>query len=291
MYLNVELTNTCNLHCPLCSTGSGFAKKPKGMMKLKDFKSFIDKCAPFLHSIGFFGSGEPLLHPEFVKFAAYAAKKKKLQTFCCTNGTLLKKTKAIAESGLQVIYVDIDGVTPREHRLYRVGANLETVLTNVKNLVQAKKKHRSHYPEIYIDTLIGSHNQDNYQGFIELAKQLGVNGIRFEGIKDDLYKSTDWLPTLEKFKHIKRETNDYSCMFKDTLAGILSWDGDMQLCCMTPNHEKPVIKLNAFREKNILERMDAEEFYTITKKAGDYPFCETCFSKVYSSYQETITFQ
>jgi hypothetical protein len=34
--------------------------------------------------------------------------------------------------------------------------------------------------------------------------------------------------------------------------------------------------------------MDSEEFYHLTKKAGNYPFCETCFWKVYSSNQEII---
>jgi MoaA/NifB/PqqE/SkfB family radical SAM enzyme len=291
MYLNVEITNICNLHCPLCSTGAGVARNPQGMMKLEKFKSFIDKCAPFLRWIGFVGSGEPTLNPKFVEFVEYAAKEKKLSTFCCTNGTVSKNPEAIVKSGLQKIYIDVDGITPQQHELYRVGANLDTVLNNIKSLVQAKKKLRSSQPEIYIDTVISRHNEHDYDGFIEMARQLEVNGIRFQAIKDDLYQTTDWLPTQEKFKHVKKKDNDYNCLFKNTLAGILSWDGNMQLCCISHLHKHPVIKLNAFRENNILERMDSEVFYKLTIKAGNYPFCETCFLKVYSSYEETITFK
>jgi len=290
-FLAVELTNSCNLHCPLCSTGTGYDKKPKGLMKFEDFKTFMDKCAPLFHLVGFIGSGEPLLHPQFFKFVTYAAQEKYKMTMCCTNGTVLKDPKAIVKSGLHEIHVDIDGLTPPQHQLYRTGADLDTVINNVKKLVLAKKKRRSPFPAIYIDTLISKHNENDYDRFIDLAQRLGVNGIRFDGIKEDLYKTMDWAPTLEKFQHVKRRNNDYSCSFKDALVGILSWDGQIQLCCMSPDHEQPVIKLNAFREDSILERMDSEEFYHLTKKAGHYPFCETCFLKVYSSYQETITFQ
>ncbi|MCU0285317.1 MAG: radical SAM protein [Acidobacteria bacterium] len=290
-FLAVELTNSCNLHCPLCSTGSGYDKRPKGIMKFKEFKNFLDQCAPLLHMIGFIGSGEPTLHPKFIKFIEYAAKKKNKMTICCTNGTQLKKPDVIVKSGLQVIYVDVDGLTQEQHQRYRVGANLQTVLNNIKNLVQAKKKYRSSYPQIFIDTLIHRYNETDYERFIETARKLGVQGIRFDTIKDDLYQTEDLLPTREPFKHVKRNAAEYTCSFKETLVGILSWNGDIQLCCMTPHQKPPIVKFNAFQEKNILERMNSEEFYNMTKKAGDYPFCETCFLKVYASYKETITFQ
>lgn len=290
-FIAVELTNTCNLRCPLCSTGSGYDKRPKGMMKLKEFKIFMDQCAPLLHMVGFIGSGEPTLHPEFIKFVEYAAKKKNKMTICCTNGAHLKKPDDIVKSGLQVIYIDVDGLTQEQHQRYRVGSNLQNVLNNIKSLVQAKKKRRAPYPQIFIDTLIHRYNETDYERFIDTARKLGVNGIRFDTIKDDLYQTTDFLPTLAPFKHIKRNAGEYTCSFKETMVGILSWNGDIQLCCMTPHQKPPVIKFNAFCENNILKRMDSEEFYHLTKKAGEYPFCETCFLKVYASYKETITFQ
>ena len=73
----VELTNVCNLRCPLCDTGSGYDTRPKGMMALADFKKFLDTCAPVLHAVRFVGTGDPLLHPEFESFVRYAAQKKK----------------------------------------------------------------------------------------------------------------------------------------------------------------------------------------------------------------------
>lgn len=290
MYLTVELTNRCNLRCPLCSTGSGFDKKPKGMMKFEDFAAFLDKCAPLLHTIGFFGSGEPLLHPEFIRFVEYAAKEKSKSTFCLSNGMYIQNPEAIVKSGLREMHLDIDGITQQQHRLYRVGADLDTVKENVKKLVRARKKLRSRFPEIYMDTLISRYNEQDYQELIQLAKNLGADGIRLKTVNDDLGLDDTWLPTREKFKQVKRKDNSFRCFFKDTLAGTLAWDGEMQLCCMTPNHKKPRVKLNAFREEHLLERLDSQEFLKITKKAGHYPFCKNCSLKVYESYQEAINF-
>lgn len=41
--LNVELTNICNLRCPLCVTGAGQNKTRQGLMDLGKFKKFMDR--------------------------------------------------------------------------------------------------------------------------------------------------------------------------------------------------------------------------------------------------------
>jgi len=287
-YVAIELTNTCNLRCPLCSTGSGLNKKPKGMMKFSNFKKFMDECSPLLDMVGFIGSGEPMLHPKFLKFVEYTSQVKGKITECRTNGTTMKNPEGIVNAGLNFIHFDIEGLTQKQHQLYRVGSNLDTILNNIKSLIWAKRKLDSYYPEIIIDTLISRYNENDYDGLIEMAKELEVNAINFNGIMDDIYDTTNWFPTLEEFKHVKRN-GDYTCFFKDSIAGILSWDGESQLCCMTPNHENPLVKMNVYFEDDLLTRMDSEDFYNLTKNSGNYDFCETCFLKVYSTYQKKIT--
>lgn len=256
-------------------------------MKFSNFKFFMDQCSPLLDRVGFIGSGEPMLHPEFLKFVGYTARVKGIISECCTNGMTMKDPEGIVKAGLHFIHFDIEGLTQKQHQLYRVGSNLDSILNNIKKLVRAKRKLDSFYPEIIIDTLISSYNENDFDGFIEMAKELEVNAINFNGIMDDIYDTTNWFPTLEEFKHVKRN-GDYTCIFKDSIAGILSWDGESQLCCMTPNHVNPLVKMNFYLEDDLLARMDSEDFYNLTKNSGNYDFCETCFLKVYSTYQKKI---
>ena len=75
-FLPVELTNICNLRCPLCSTGSGFRQNGKGMMEIADYRRFVDTCGALFDSVGFIGSGEPTLHPDFFEFVQFASEEK-----------------------------------------------------------------------------------------------------------------------------------------------------------------------------------------------------------------------
>jgi MoaA/NifB/PqqE/SkfB family radical SAM enzyme len=288
--LIVELTNACNLECPLCSTGSGLNQKPKGMMKLDHFRQFMDQVAPLLNSVIFSGSGEPLLHPQFVEFVAYAAREKGKLATCLSNGTRIDQPREIVRSGLTKIQVDVNGLTQEQHAAYRVGANLEQVLANIRQLVSVKRELRSAYPLVYVDVLIGRHNEQDHDRFIELARELEVNGVILAALRDDLSCRDDWLARDERFAPRPR-LGDRSCDFRHALAGILSWDGDIQLCCMTPNHARPISKGNAFQAPDLLEFLDSREFFEVTRKCGDYPCCEGCLARDFTGYDKTINFK
>ncbi|MCX6902401.1 MAG: radical SAM protein [Verrucomicrobia bacterium] len=286
----VELTNGCNLDCPLCSTGSGFNKKPKGMMKLEDFKRFMDQVSPLVDSVIFSGSGEPLLHPQFFEFVAYAVKEKGKMATCLSNGTRLTKPYEIVRSRLTKIQVDVNGLTQEQHATYRVGSDLEKVLHNIRELVSAKKELHAAYPLVYMDVLISRYNEKDHEGFIKLARELKVNGVILSAIRDDLFYTKDWQPRDERFAPKKR-LDGPMCDFKNTLVGILSWDGDIQLCCMTPNYAEPISRGNAFQTGNVLELLDSERFLEITRKCGSYPCCETCFPRDFVGHDRTINFK
>ncbi len=288
--LPVELTNICNLSCPLCSTGSGVNKKPKGTMIFENFRKVIDECAFLVDTVSLLGSGEPFLHPECLRFVHYVAKEKRKEVTCCSNGMMLPDPEEIVKSGLHEINIDIDGITQDQHEKYRVGADLNKILSNSERLVQAKKKLRSYFPRIYFDVIVSKYNENDYGRFIELTKKTKVDGIKFRGILDEIHKTEDWFPGRKEFRPVSKQGCRYDCSFKNDWAGILSWDGDVQLCCMSPNHVDPLIKFNAFKADNLLETLDSNEFYDLTKLAGELDFCKTCSFSSYDFYRNSIEF-
>jgi len=119
-------------------------------MKFSRFKKFMNTCSPVFDTVDFMGSGEPFLHPQFLDFVEHAWKKRKFVS-CGTNGMLIKSTEKIVRSGLHKLYINIDGVTPAQHRKYRVGADLQRILDNIERLRQAKIKLRWPFPKnIYV---------------------------------------------------------------------------------------------------------------------------------------------
>jgi pyruvate-formate lyase-activating enzyme len=288
--LNLELTNACNLHCPLCSTGSGFNKKPKGMMGFDNFSRFIDICSPLIDVINLSGAGEPFMHSSFTHFVAYATLKKDKIVTCHTNGTLLSNPEDIVRCGLQRIFIDIDGITTEQHGMYRRGADLAKILLMLKELIKARRLLHSRFPLIYLNTLVSRYNEIDHDRFIKLGRELGCTGIVFVGIHDDMFQSTDWFPETPRYKGARRLT-PIGCDFRDTMVGCLCWNGDIDLCCMTPNHNSPMVKLNAFEHMNLLELLDSDRFYSQTKLAGKYPFCKTCVRINHNPYSEKVRFR
>jgi pyruvate-formate lyase-activating enzyme len=288
--LIVEPTNACNLRCPLCSTGSFFDKKPKGLMDFDQYRRFIDLSAPILNNVQFHGSGDPFRHPRILEFLSYTARQKRLFTQCRTNGMWDVDPEALVRSGFHQLRLDVDGVTQAQHEKYRVGSKLDKVIGNAKAVLRARKRLHLAYPIVYLDTLIGAHNENDFDAFVQQARDAGADGITLQGMFDDLYGTSEWLPTKDRFKLKPRPEGRYDCPYKRTLAGVLGWDGELKLCCMNPHHEEAIVKLNAFETPKLLEAMDAAEFLEITRKAGEHDYCASCVACTNKVYEELIPF-
>ena len=81
----IEISNVCNLNCSFCPGTKRTAK----IMTEAEFKTVIQKVAPFTDYVYFHLLGEPLLHPKLESFLKIA-EDNGLKVIITTNGTLLK---------------------------------------------------------------------------------------------------------------------------------------------------------------------------------------------------------
>ena len=139
--LYIESTNKCNLKCLMCPTGRGDMKRPKGVMDFNLFRRIIDEMGPHVKVVVLHIWGEPLLDEKIFDKIKYA-KKYNVRTELSTNLTLLdnEKTEKIIDSGLDVIYLCLDGVTKETYENVRCGANFEIVTGNIKHFLEAKNR-------------------------------------------------------------------------------------------------------------------------------------------------------
>ena len=70
--IDVEPTNVCNLHCPLCSTGTDESTRKKGMLEFENFKKLIDQIKDFALQLSLQNWGESTLVKDFPKMIRYA---------------------------------------------------------------------------------------------------------------------------------------------------------------------------------------------------------------------------
>ncbi|MDO8752457.1 MAG: radical SAM protein, partial [Anaerolineales bacterium] len=141
----IEPTVACNLDCITCFRNAW--EQPIGRMTEETFESILNglKQMDPIPSVYFGGIGEPLFHVKTIEWIR-RVKELGVKVELITNGTILteKKSRELIDSGLDVLWVSLDGATPETYADIRIGAELPTILDNLKRFNKMRKA--SHYP-------------------------------------------------------------------------------------------------------------------------------------------------
>jgi len=172
----VEVTNQCNLNCPICIAGSN-SKKPY-YVSLDQFDSMLDRLieSNSTKEIHFQG-GEPTLHPEFFKLIELAQEKGIVTTRISTNGVIISKDKKFVEK-LQdfnvVVHLQFDGFDDQIYKKLRGKQLYETKLKAIENL------NKYDIPTILAPTIVKDANDHEAMKIINLGLDYeNIVGITF----------------------------------------------------------------------------------------------------------------
>src|SRR6478672_10504311 len=218
--ISFEPTTSCNLRCPECPSGLRAFSRPTGMLKKDFFRETIDQLYKELSYLVFYFQGEPYLNTDFLEMVKHAASKK-IYTATSTNAHYLNDSNArkTVESGLDRLIISIDGTTQETYKQYRVGGNLDKVLEGAKNIVKWKKELRSKTPFIIFQFLVVKHNEHQIEEIKQLAKEVGVDEVRFKTAQVYDYENdpNNLIPSIDKFSRYKKNA-DGSYTAKNKLA-------------------------------------------------------------------------
>jgi len=183
----LEVTNRCNLACPMC---------------LRDKVDFItqDMDPHFIrhllnansppHAIWPYGFGEPLLYPHLFE-TVRDMKRKGAIVSLSTSGTHLDGSTGaeMIDSGLDYLIVAFDGATPGTYEKYRRGASFHRVKDNVERFLALKASTKSQI-HITLQMILLSGTRKEVSAFKQLWTRAGVDRVR---LREDLLK----LPNAE----------------------------------------------------------------------------------------------
>lgn len=174
----IEPTSACNLNCRTCMRHSW--TEPIGSMTMATFNSLIEglRRAAALHTVSFWGMGEPLLHPCIVDMVS-AAGQLGADTELITNGLLLDEAKArsLIEAGLKRLIVSVDGASPEIHARNRTGADLDQVKSNLMILRRLRYESGRTNPDIGIEFVLMRRNLGEVRKLRRLAFDIGAGFI------------------------------------------------------------------------------------------------------------------
>jgi MoaA/NifB/PqqE/SkfB family radical SAM enzyme len=197
--LKIESTNVCNQRCPFCldrdrsridEDGRGF-----GRMHLECFQKIIDVMAPTAMRLNLYGSGEPVLFPEIYEMIRYAADRN-IGVTISANLSAFKPENAerLVLSGLEHLIVSCHGASPETYDKYNIGGDFWRTIENMKAIVDAKKRLGRRLPFVDWQFLRFSHNQHEIPKARQMARDVGVNAIRFINPNIPPEHKAEWRP-------------------------------------------------------------------------------------------------
>jgi MoaA/NifB/PqqE/SkfB family radical SAM enzyme len=171
----IEPTVACNLECITCFRNDW--EQPIGRMSDKTFSHILNalKALDPIPNVYFGGIGEPLFHPKTIKWIS-EVKALGVKVEMITNGTILteKVSQKLVDSGLDVLWVSIDGATPESYSDVRLGAELPKVLENLKRLFKMRKGGHFPKPEIGVAFVAMKRNITDLPKIIRMGHTFGA---------------------------------------------------------------------------------------------------------------------
>ncbi len=294
--LSIEPTTACNLACPECPSGLKQFSRPTGNLKQGVNKKIIDELSPYLSYINFYFQGEPFIHPNFLEMINYAASKN-IYTATSTNAHFLTKEMAdkTVESGLNRLIISIDGTTQEVYEQYRVNGNLEKVIAGTKNIIASKRKLKSKTPHVIFQFLVVRPNEHQIGEAKELAKELGVNEIKFKTAQVyDFENGNPLIPQNEYYSRYKKQ-KDGTYKIKNGLlnhcwrmwsSAVITWDGSVVPCCFDKDAKHKLGNMAFQSFSSVWKNKDYNGFRNmILTDRNNIDICKNCTegSSVYSN--------
>jgi len=273
--MNIEVTNFCNLSCPMCVNKN---TRPQGFIELELLKKIIEENKKILEGqfIWLHFNGEPLLHPQLPQIISLL-KLNKIKTRLSTNATLLTEEISfkLMKAGLDYIVFSVDGSTKETYEEIRKGAKFEEVEENIFNFLQIKKKYNFH-TKTQIQIIKMKENEKEIKDFIEKWRKTDINFINVKSFCSRVMRAREIVrfadPKKLKEKILKRPPCFY---LWETL--VILWNGDVIVCCQDLMGE---LKVGDLKKETLLDIWNNIKMQELRNKQlhGDFSMvpCNQC---------------
>ena len=268
----VELTNFCNLKCPMCP--HDLMKRDVGYMDFELFKDIVAQVRSTNPDLRLHNMGESLFHKEIGRFIRFA-NESGLETILSSNATTLTEPKIqeLIDARLAWLYVSFDGISAGTYERFRKGAHYEREKAKVERLLQMRRSQGSRFPKVMMSCLSLPGTQ------CELEEFRAYWGSRVEAVR--LKPADGWDGSSERINSI---VADRQYPVGESICGwpwqsvVVLWDGRVVPCCH--DYDGKYV-LGDLRQKSLAQIFNDEPMRKLRRllrerRAGEVPLCRTC---------------
>ncbi|MFH1150624.1 MAG: SPASM domain-containing protein [Actinomycetota bacterium] len=288
--IRVDASTICQLKCPVCPNAQRLYEQVVvgyGYLRESDFRSLLDDN-PWISEIELANSGEVFLNPDLLGIMEYAHRKDVILTI--NSGANLNTVRPEVLDGLvryrvRSVACALDGTCNETYTKYRVNGDFDTVLENVKTIIDLKKRYGSKYPLLRWQFIVFGHNEHEIPVARRMAEELGMEfdprfncDPGFSPIRDEpLVRREIGAAGVEEFRRVKGDNYGHAVCYQLWDAPQVNWDGTMLGCCLNISTDFG----NVFRE-GLLTVLNSEKMTRaremLTGVCGPSPdlWCSSC---------------
>lgn len=276
-YLKVEPTPLCQLACPGCAHGTSDLKKQlsnREHLSIDEFKKILDPISHTLFGISLSLRGEPMLGKELLPIIEYSHSKNVAVSFPTNLSLTLNEEKIsrLVSSGVDAIFISLDGASAHTYGQYRVGGDFDLVLRNVKTIARIRANlHRSR-PRLIWKFVVLEHNRHEIAQVQNMYRKLGFDA--YELVEDYGSEAHKAARQTQNAKLIQQRKGCYWAWHTTTIRA----DGIVAPCCL--GHES--FQLGNTRTEDIVSIWRGERYAQLrqgfnTMRTSDMnPVCARC---------------
>jgi len=148
----IEITNFCNLACPMCPRH--LMEREVKYMEMGLFKKVVDEMKFTTPHVYLHHFGESLFHPKVYEMIKYV-EKSGVAAMLSTNATILfeKQALALLDAKPSYLILSLDGATKETYEKMRKNAVFETVVENIERFMKLRET-KPQYKDICVDLQI-----------------------------------------------------------------------------------------------------------------------------------------
>lgn len=248
--ITIEPTNRCTLSCVMCPRRK--MTRSIGHMDISLFKKIINEAAGFAEIIDLDLYGESTLHPRLGRMIGLAHECG-LKTLLSTNMVRMpeKMMRTLLDSGLDMLYISIDGAKRETYERIRRGAGYEDVVANTKWFLSLKGRSK---PYTTVQMIYMQPNAGEGREFLAQWRDSGADEVRLKPYLT-LDRGQNGLSTTPPVGQSK------PCIMPWRRL-VVCWDGRVVPCC---NDYDALHVVGDVNEQSLKEVWNSEKMRSLRK--------------------------
>jgi len=275
-YIDIELTNKCNLDCIMCSRQ--IMQRPIGFMGMDIFRKIVDEVKEYDSAIRFSRWGEPTQHPKFSVALEYARSNNVLSYISTNAFSSTDRIIKLYHAKPDVIRFSFQGTSKETFEKFRFPAIYDVVARNIRMIFSMREEDKSDIPYMIISSSLTNETEEEKETFKKYWLKY-VDRVEFSKTS---FSRLDYVGRVKDVRGEESISRVYKPCTEIVTKLSVNYNGDVSVCCADYDN---FLILGSLYTSTLKTLWNSDRMTKLRDMLGEkllhqqLPLCATCFTE------------